>query len=139
MNKSKTRLYRIWLNMRARCTNPKHPDYKNYGERGISVCQEWMQHFESFEDWAYSAGYREYLTIDRVDNNGGYSPDNCRWTTREIQSINRRKPLYEIDGIQKTASEWAAIAGISRALFADRWAEGKRGQELLKPLRKAKN
>ena len=137
MNKSKTRLYKIWLNMRARCTRENHPDYKHYGGRGISVCPEWNRSFESFEDWAYSAGYREYLTIDRIDNNSGYYPENCRWVSRFTQTHNRRNrsdtPLYEIDGVKRTSYEWATIAGILQDTFLSRWRSGKRGQELLAP------
>lgn len=146
-----TRLYRIWLNMRQRCTNRKNPAYANYGGRGISICDEWSN-YSVFEDWAYANGYREYLTIDRIDVNGNYCPDNCRWVTRAEQSNNRRplpprertaeyyhsmynrpKPTYEIDGILHTSAEWAAIAGITQKLFLKRWEAGKRGQDLLKP------
>lgn len=133
---SKTRLYKIWLNMRARCTNENHPDYRNYGGRGITVCPEWLHDYKVFEDWAYTSGYREYLTIDRIDNCAGYSPDNCRWASRYTQTHNRRQatyPLYEIDGIKRTSFEWADIAGITQDTFRARWRAGKRGKELLAP------
>lgn len=131
-----TRLYSIWQNMKQRCTNPKATEYANYGGRGITVCAEWLHDFKAFEDWAYSHGYREYLTIDRVDNNKGYSPDNCRCVTMEDQARNRRGGglLYEIDGILKTSAEWAKIAGISRKRFNKRWKDGKRGKDLLAPI-----
>lgn len=141
---SRTRLYRIWINMRVRCYNPNSQNYKNYGGRGITVCAEWIYDFHAFEEWAYSNGYREYLTIDRVDNDKGYSPDNCRWATRYEQTHNRRPPKheigikrkYEINGDWRTSAEWAEIAGISRKRFNKRWAAGKRGLELLAPIKK---
>lgn len=147
-SQSTTRLYRIWVSMRQRCNNPNNQAYKNYGGRGITVCQEWENSFQAFEDWAYSHGYREYLTIDRIDNDNGYSPDNCRWATMYEQAHNKRppahvyspnngpKPLYEINGVWRTTAEWAEIAGITRKQFRKRWGKGKRGAELIAPIQK---
>lgn len=84
-----TRLYNIWKNMRQRCTNPKNPDFKWYGARGIKVCEEWND-FAVFREWALANGYREDLTIDRVNVDGDYRPENCRWTTWAEQARNRR-------------------------------------------------
>lgn len=86
----KTRLYRIWMDMRARCNRVTATGYKYYGGRGISVCLEWSNSFEAFRDWSIANGYDETLTIDRIDVNGNYEPSNCRWTDWHTQVINRR-------------------------------------------------
>lgn len=90
-NGTKHRLYVIWTNMKRRCKSETNPDYKNYGGRGISVCDEWENNFSSFAEWALNNGYSDQLTIDRIDNDGDYSPQNCRWTTMLIQRHNQRR------------------------------------------------
>lgn len=87
---SKTRLYRIWAAMWTRCTNSKHKGYKDYGGRGISVCKAW-ESYPQFSDWARSHGYDDRLSIDRKNNDLGYTPDNCRWATVKQQRNNRRQ------------------------------------------------
>lgn len=107
------RIYNIWRTMRQRCSNPKCINYKNYGGKGISVCSE-LGDASKFADWAYSNGYSENMTIDRIDVNGNYTPDNCRWVTQKIQQNNRsNNRIIECRGEKHTLSEWAEITHIS--------------------------
>ena len=90
-NDSKTRLYNIWRSMINRVENKNSLDYKNYGGRDITICKEWRIDYLSFKKWALENGYSNTLKIDRIENNSGYSPDNCRWATQTIQSRNTRR------------------------------------------------
>ena len=114
--KEPARLYRIWENMRNRCNNKNNHDYSYYGKRGISVCDEWAD-FCIFRDWSLSHGYADNLTIDRVDNDAGYSPENCRWVTKKTQQRNKRNNvLYR----GKTLSEWAELLNIQKSTLYHR-------------------
>lgn len=85
-----TRLYIIWASMKQRCGNPKATEYSSYGGRGITVCEEWKNDVQKFVDWAITHGYASNLTIDRIDVNGNYEPDNCRWIPQAEQYSNMR-------------------------------------------------
>ena len=87
-----TRLYRIWVCMKNRCYQQSYHAFKHYGGRGITVCGEWLNDFQAFYEWSMANGYKENLTIDRIDNDKGYSPSNCRWVTMKEQNKNKRVP-----------------------------------------------
>lgn len=116
---SSTKLYTTWKNIKLRCNNTSHPYYKNYGGNGITVCDEWSSSYEVFKEWAECNNYDESLTIDRIDNTKGYSPDNCRWATREVQARNRRvicaTNTSGFKGITKTtgSNTWSASICVS--------------------------
>lgn len=104
----------------ARCFNKNTDAYKDYGHRGISVCDEWANNYESFKLWSENNGYEKGLTLDRIDNSGNYCPSNCRWTDRKKQANNRRSNRrYTIDGETHNLTEWANIYGINpKTLFS---------------------
>lgn len=85
----KTRIYQTYTDMKQRCLNPNNSRFHRYGGRGIIICEEWINSFETFREWAYNNGYEEHLTIERVNNDGNYEPNNCKWATMEEQLKNR--------------------------------------------------
>lgn len=110
---SKKRLYVIWNRMKSRCLDPKNEKYKYYGGRGISICEEWMDYIR-FKNWAIDNGYENDKTIDRIDNNGNYTPNNCRWTSMIEQNNNRRSNHYiTYQGKTQSLAKWSRELGIS--------------------------
>ena len=129
----RTRLYTIYTDMKERCYNKNSPTYKRYGGRGIAMCDEWLGRdgYTKFKEWALRNGYADNLSIDRIDNDKGYSPDNCRWTTPKEQANNTRNNHFlEHDGERHTISQWAEITGINRKVISSRvtklgWSDEK--------------
>lgn len=123
---SKTRLYRVWMAMKTRCGVIGHIGYKNYGERGITVCESWKNDFVCFKDWALNNGYQDGLTIDRIDVNGNYCPENCRWITNDEQQNNRRNNhIIEFDGEKYTLAQASKFFGIPQSTLWSRIKKGK--------------
>lgn len=118
------RLYKTWIGMRRRCYDSTIESYRNYGGRGISVCDEWDK-YENFKSWAISNGYRDDLSIDRIDVNGDYEPSNCRWANNIEQGNNRRaNRLVEYDGQTHTVKEWSRLTGIRNDTLTRRLNNG---------------
>ena len=133
---SYSRVYRCWSSMKQRCFNKKDSNYRNYGGRGISICDEWKNDFMSFYNWATKNGYSDKLTIDRIDNNGNYEPKNCRWTDMKTQSNNTRKTnIIEYNGEKHSISEWGEITGFGYHTIANRFYKTNMSNEeiLTKP------
>ena len=109
-NLSKTRIYKIWIQIKKRCNNCNDSGYKYYGNRGIKVCHEWENDFINFYNWAINNGYNKNLSIDRINYNGNYEPNNCRWVDMKIQQRNKRTNRYiTINEETHCLSEWAEI------------------------------
>jgi hypothetical protein len=110
-----TILFSKWNRMLERCRNHNRRDYKDYGGRGICVCDEWKKDFMAFYNWAVESGYKEGLTLDRINNDGNYEPSNCRWATPKEQANNRRSSVFlTYNGETHTVSQWAEIQHIPR-------------------------
>lgn len=130
----KSRLYSIWLNMKNRCQNPNSKSFKYYGKRGIKVCEEWND-FENFYKWAVNNGYEKSLTLDRIDVNGNYQPNNCRWADVKTQANNKRNSRYiEAYGEKHTVAEWAEKMQIKPTTLYSRLKKGCTNAELLRPV-----
>jgi hypothetical protein len=114
------RLRKIWESIHARCEYDKHPHFNEYGGRGITVCQEWDSYLP-FAKWAFQHGYNDALSIDRINNEKGYSPNNCRWVTMKEQQNNRRNNrIIEYQGNKYTLTQLAEKIGISKTTLKER-------------------
>lgn len=135
--KMRDRLDIIHSNIIQRCTNPRNPAYERYGARGITICDEWRQR-RAFREWACTHGYSPHLTIDRIDNDKGYCPDNCRWVTIK-QNSNNRSSTHFVTAFGETHSlrEWSEILNISYNTLKKRITDhNEQGEHLLRPSRR---
>lgn len=124
MDNKKWRLRKIWFSMKDRCFNQKNARYPRYGGRGITVCEDWMS-FDVFKAWAIESGYTDDLTIDRIDNDGDYCPENCRWADMRTQCNNRStNHLLTLDGRTQTMSEWSRELAIPLGVIHQRKRNG---------------
>lgn len=116
------RMFQVWNGMKARCEQVNHSNYKNYGGRGIKVCERW----QTFDNFLADMGTPEKgMSLDRIDHNGDYQPDNCRWASRREQSLNtRRSRMLEFNGVSKTAHEWAEELNIDPKTLRQRLYRG---------------
>lgn len=129
------RIYNIYRGMKTRCYNNKDYHYQWYGAKGIKICDEWLNDFMSFYNWAINNGYKDDLTIDRINTHGNYEPSNCRWVTTKQQSNNRKNNnLITINGVTHTLSEWSEISGVHHKAIYRKLKKGITGKDLLKPV-----
>ena len=127
-----SRLYKSWLGMKRRCENKNTCGYENYGGRGIVICEEWKNNFVSFYKWATENNYKKGLSIDRINNNGNYEPENCRWADRIMQQNNTRgNHLITINNETHTMAEWARLYKINYTTLKGRIRRGVTGIALL--------
>ena len=125
-NRKELRLYSIWKNMKTRCYNPNFYLYGSYGGKGVRVCKEWEHSFENFYEWAMDNGYLDSLTLDRIDNNGWYSPGNCRWASRQNQARNTSRNLWiTYKGKTQCLTDWAKEYGMPTETIRCRLIKGK--------------
>lgn len=128
--KEDERLYNVWCNMKARCTNPNVKEYRFYGGRGITVCSEWQNDFSTFSSWAKATGYdalapKGICTLDRIDTNKNYTPDNCRWISQEEQARNTRACRFiTYNGETMTLNQWSARLGMAPGAVSKRLRRG---------------
>lgn len=133
--KAKSRLYRIYNHIKGRCLNTSDNHYPLYGGRGISICDEWQGEngFINFYNWSMENGYSDKLTIDRIDNNGNYSPENCRWVNNEVQSNNRRNNRkLTAFGETHTIAEWSRLKGVGSSTILQRLKRGDTPEDSLR-------
>lgn len=122
---SHTRIDNIYKSMISRCYNANSCNFKNYGAKGIKVCDEWENDRRRFYEWAFNNGYKDDLTIDRIDCFGDYEPSNCRWVSQKVQQNNRTNTIrITYQGETRTISEWSDITGIKHKTIWSRYRRG---------------
>lgn len=127
-------LYRVWSRIKNCTTNPNHPDFKWYGAKGVKVCEQWHRDFAVFYDWAINSGYRQGLTIDRINVDGNYEPSNCRWVTIQEQSHNRTDNVkITHEGQTHTLARWSELTGIKVGTITSRYHKGWSSGDILNP------
>ena len=132
MKKERKRLKSIYNGMRLRCYNENNVNYKYYGGKGVTICDEWLLSFENFFDWAINNGYNENLTIDRIDSEKEYSPDNCKWSTKKEQAYNRSMSVkLTLNGRTMYMTEWAEELEIDKKILSWRYNNGWSDEEIL--------
>lgn len=130
---SHTKIYQQYYGMRKRCEYPKNNEYERYGGRGIRVCQEWMDSFESFYDWAIANGYKEGLSVERIDNDGDYSPSNCRLIPMSEQQQNKSNSIHlSYKGCCYGLKKWAEVTGIKYTTLLKRYHKCNAPEYVLK-------
>lgn len=130
--KSSTRLYKIWDKMKSRCYNKNDVNYKHYGRRDITVCDEWLNDFQSFYDWSMNNGYKDNLSIDRVDVDGNYEPNNCRWVDNSTQQNNKTNTVYlTCNGKTQSIAQWSRELGVKQSTLYYRYHKGLTDYECL--------
>lgn len=132
---SKTRLYSIFQGMKERCYRPNHVHYHNYGGKGVSICGEWLNNFETFYNWALQNDYNENLSIDRINGNLNYEPSNCRWATskEQMNNVNYNR-LALLNGEMKTVAQIADEYRFKYTTILERLNHGKTGADIIAPL-----
>ena len=129
---SKNKFYQVWNGIKQRCYNENNKQYKNYGKRGIKVCDEWLNNFEAFYEWAIDNGYKEGLQIDRINNNGNYEPNNCRWVDRYVNNDNRRNNItFTYKGKTMSLRAWCRYFDVSYKTCMTRYYRGHTIEECL--------
>ena len=129
-----TRLFGIWCRMKGRCYNSKSTQYRYYGAKGVKICDEWLTDFKAFYDWSMANGYQDDLTIDRINNDGNYSPDNCRWANHSEQMLNRSNTVFvEYNGEKKPLAVWCRIYGVNYKRAHAKYRKGFSPEVYLSP------
>lgn len=129
---SSDRLYSIWCNMKTRCTNPNFKQYNDYGGRGIAIYHDWLNSYSLFKEWALSNGYRDDLTLERIDVNGNYEPLNCTFIPKSEQPLNARSNHFVCyKGETKTLTEWSRTFRFSSSTYRKHRANFKTDEETI--------